>query len=443
MNKDYLKILKSDAALASAAERILREEEKEDVFAWTTAHVTAPVLFCYVLFILSEAKKLGIRRIYFLARDGYIMNIIARELCERTGFDIDCRYLYCSRYSLKNALYYLCDTSEKAEESGIFGRCARQSASNTLLRAGFDKEQRGSVYRDIGFAGSEDAQMTNAEHDVFCEKLKQSELFLSMLRENAKDKYELIQEYFEQEGLFEDIPYALADTGWLGSIQSAFEQLTEGKRACEEVRGFYFGLFKALSGEKYHPFLFSGEDAHKVVPRFCNNLFECFCSAPHGMTIGYNKENGLIVPITGTVLPSAARPAQLQCDIARRFAKECTPNAGSIDINNAKKICKKLLIRLMYSPTKEEAEAFSVFSFCDDSTEKNLEPIAEKCDKQSLKSLLFVRRMLNRLSGGNIYPDKGVYWLYGTIALSDVKPKCLYRLSVRLWEKLRLLREKR
>ncbi len=443
MNRKYEAVLDRIPELRTAAEYALGRAEKNDTFTRTAAYVVAPVLFCYVDFILSEAKKQGIKRIYFLARDGYIMNIIAREMCLHGGYDIDCRYLYCSRYSLKNALYYLCDTPEKAEESGIFGRCARQSASNTLLRGGFDKEQRKEIYRDIGFEGSEEKQMTDAEHYDFCGRLKKSEVFFRLLRENSAEKYEVIQEYFRQEGLFEDLPYALADSGWLGSIQSAFERLTEDRRATDRVQGFYFGLFRRLEKGRYRSFLFSGEDAHKVVPRFCNNLFECFCSAPHGMTVGYKREDGRILPVTGKVKERSVELAEIQCAVARDFAVNCAVHAGKIDTDRARVVCKKLLFALMYKPAADEVKALSEFMFCDDSTEKILEPLAEKCEKDSLKSLLIWRRIINRIRGRQIYPDKGLYWLYGTIELSDVRFKGVYRLSVRCWEKLRLLREKR
>ena len=442
MKDRYIRVLSKIPALSDAAQ-YAGDDAKDDIFSLITARVTAPVLFCYVLFILRQAQKLGLKRIYFLARDGYILRLIANEICEKNNIDIDIRYLYCSRYSLKNALYYLCDTPEKAEESGIFGRCARQSAANTLLRAGFDQNTREAIYKDIGYSGDEEKHMDNREFEGFCAKLKQSELFLRLLKENARDKYDMILRYFEQEGLFEDVPYALADTGWLGSIQSAFEKLSEGRRAVKNVVGFYFGMFKNVSGEHYRTFLFSGEDAHKTVPRFCNNLFECFCSAPHGMTVGYYEENGVIKPSLSPERPSSAALANIQCDTAVRFAKSAAAHISEIDEELSRKVCRELLSRLMYKPTYDEARALSAFTFCDDATEKDLEPIAEPCDKDSLKSLLFIRRMLNRAKGASIYPDKGLYWLYGTIALSDIKCKAIYRYSVRMWEKLRLLREKR
>lgn len=439
--KKYQKILKKSEQLLKTADKTSGLFEVSDVFSSVSAYVTAPVLFCYVRQILKTAQEKGIKRLYFLARDGYVMKEIAQIICKKQNIGIDCRYLYCSRYVLKNALYYLCDSAEDFEKAGFFGRCAGQSPLNTLCRAGLSEEERRCIYDNIGFYDDENKVMDNGEFALFCDSLKKSELLLSMLKNKGKTAYDNIICYFDEQGLFEDTPFALADTGWLGSIQSALTDICSDK-VKNRIKGFYFGLFRGLDEDRFIPYLFSGEDAHKTVPQFCNNLFECFCAAPHGMTIGYqNPENGY-APIFKEQSKAMRELAEKQIEIIKAF----TENADipmSYDDDILRSIARKLLIALMYKPEKDEAEIIGAFPFCDDATELYVTPLAEKCDKKSLKRLLFPIRMLNKMRGRSIYPDKGVYWLYATIVLSDVRPKAFYRLSVRLWEKLRLVKEKR
>ncbi len=439
--KKYQKILKKSEQLLKTADKTSGLFEGSDIFSSVTAYVTAPVLFCYVRQILKTATEKGIKRIYFLARDGYVMKEIAQIICKKQNIDIDCRYLYCSRYVLKNALYYLCDTAEDFEKAGFFGRCAGQSPLNTLCRAGLSMEERQSIYNDIGFHGDENKVMDNGEFALFCDCLKKSELLLSVLKNKGKTAYDDIIAYFDEQGLFEDVPFALADTGWLGSIQSALADIC-ADRVKNRIRGFYFGLFRGLDEDRFIPYLFSGEDAHKTVPQFCNNLFECFCAAPHGMTIGYQNTDKGYIPVLKEQSEAMKKLSEKQIEIITTF----TENADipiSADDDILKKIARRLLIALMYKPEKDEAEIIGAFPFCDDATELYVTPLAEKCDKKSLKRLLFPIRMLNKVKGRSIYPDKGVYWLYATIVLSDVRPKVFYRMSVRLWEKLRLVKEKR
>ncbi len=433
----YKKILSKSEGLLTAAEKT----DHNDTFAQVTAYVTAPVLFCYVKSVLDKACKAGIKKIYFLARDGYVMQKIANKIIESESMDIESKYLYCSRYVLKNALYYLCEGTEELESTGFFGRCAFQSALNTLSRAGFDDADRKAIYKEIGFDGDEKVVMGNGEFDSFCEKLKNCNILYSMLKEKSRQEYRNILAYFEQEGLFDAVPFALCDTGWLGSIQSALTKLTENKVQCR-IKGFYFGLFRNADYDSYIPYLFAGENAHKVVPRFCNNLFECFCSAPHGMTAGFqlNEECGTYSPLFKEQNENIRLLAEKQAAIIEQFAENaCNEKAEALPLKSV----KKLLFALMYKPCYEEAEALGAFPFCDDATELNITPVAEKCDSRNLKPLIFPVRLLNKAKGRSIYPEKGVFWLYGTIALSNSRAKWMYRISVRLWEKLRLIRDNR
>ncbi len=53
----------------------------------------------FALFVLAEARRRGVRRIHFLARDGWLPLAIARRVVARTGEDFDLRYLAVSRGS--------------------------------------------------------------------------------------------------------------------------------------------------------------------------------------------------------------------------------------------------------------------------------------------------------------------------------------------------------
>ena len=114
----YKKLLSRCPALLYAAEKAAAENN--DALAQVTAYVTAPVLFCYVRFILDSAAEHNIHRIYFLSRDGYILKQIADVIAERENLPVKTSYLYVSRYSLRNALYYKCESAEDFERAGFF-----------------------------------------------------------------------------------------------------------------------------------------------------------------------------------------------------------------------------------------------------------------------------------------------------------------------------------
>lgn len=425
--------------LLSAAEKtVMISKEK---LAQATAYVTAPVLFCYVDYVIVNAEKQGIKKIYFLARDGYILKAVADVMIKSRKLKIETCYLYVSRYALRNALYFICDTVEDFENAGFFGHCAVQSAENTLKRAGLEEGQRVEVYRKIGFDGDEKRVMNDAEYDEFCKLLKSDNELFTDIKNSSREKYENIIGYFEQSGLFENKKIALVDSGWLGSVQRTLTELIMDKTDIGRITGYYFGLYRKKS-DSYRSFLFDISDAYRYVPTFCNNLFECFCSAPHGMTIGYNKTENGIQPVTAEVNGYIADAAAMQTDTAVRFTAYACESNINISEKQLKQLAAKLIKALMYKPDKEEAEIYGAFPFCDDATEISVQPLACDCGK-SISNILFWSRVLRKRKGQSIYPDKGMFWLYGSIRLTQCKPAWVYRNSVRIWEKLRMIKEKR
>ena len=81
------------------------------IFCDVCRNYTAPVLLNYIWWILKEADKRKIDKLYFLARDGFIMQQIAVCLCEIFNLSIQCRYLYTSRAALRMPTYCLLYTS--------------------------------------------------------------------------------------------------------------------------------------------------------------------------------------------------------------------------------------------------------------------------------------------------------------------------------------------
>ena len=434
----YRKLLSVCPSLLDAAEKTA--ENENNALAQVTAYVTAPVLFCYVNYILDSVKKENISRIYFLSRDGYILKKIADIIIKKRNLGIDTAYLYVSRYSLRNALYFRCETADDFEKAGLFTGYTLKSAKNILKRAGLDKSQRAEVYDRINFHGDENKNMNDSEYSVFCEKIKNDADLLDFIKVNSENNYRNIMKYFEQSGLFDNKKIAVADSGWMGTVQKTLTELVKD-RTSDEIIGYYFGLYRREDCN-YKAFLFDVTDAYKYVPTFCNNLFECFCSAPHGMTTGYRDIDGKIVPVLSDTNAEMAKMAEIQIDTAVKFTEYACENEGYIPISKMRNLSTELVKTLMYKPDKQEAEILGAFPFSDDVTEAKIQRLAGNC-VDSISNILLLNRIIRKKKGKSIYPDKYIYWLYGSIVLTNCKPLWVYRLSVREWERLRLLREKK
>ena len=99
---------KALGALASRNDKALDKWLASFDTTWQDAIcVLAPSLCGFVVWVLRRAMEEGRGRLYFVARDGYLMYRLAQILCRTLGLPVKCRYLYCSRYSLRIPAFHL------------------------------------------------------------------------------------------------------------------------------------------------------------------------------------------------------------------------------------------------------------------------------------------------------------------------------------------------
>jgi FMN phosphatase YigB (HAD superfamily) len=112
------------------------------------ASVGGPVLVSYVLWVLLRARDRGIRRLYFMARDGYLLMRVARSLIQALGLDCEARYLH------GGIKAWDIPTTEGVSGANLFGEAAerRQDALSYFRQEGvFDGSAWALV--DLGWSG--------------------------------------------------------------------------------------------------------------------------------------------------------------------------------------------------------------------------------------------------------------------------------------------------
>lgn len=419
-----------------------REAINEE-FHKISSYVTAPVITAYVLYVLKQCAEKGIERIYFLARDGYILYKTALILCEKMNINIDCRYIYCSRASLRMPTYHL--IGEEAFDILLMGGF-NLSPYTVLMRAEIKEVERRMIYSETGISFDDEKNIFTAEEfSEFAEKLRNNERYRNIVIHKSIKAYKTAKEYFRQEGLFDDVKSAIVDSGWTGSMQRSLGQLLSAAAGRKiKFTGFYFGMFSEPKSEEYGEYIcwyFSDKSPLKYKTKFNNNLFECMCSANHGMTIGYrrNCDEDRYDAVMNEVPEINKILAEHQIKCSEIFAE----NLGglfSFDKFNEEMfhtITEKLLIKLMYLPSKKEAEAMGEFIFCDDVSECYFLKLAESADKESMRETMITRRIKRKLNKGKRCSE--FIWNYGTLALTDINDKFLYRISFNLWDKARFI----
>lgn len=414
MRNRYERILQQDAALWSAASGA----EYRDTFDRIAWNVISPVIVLYTLWIVTEAEKQGIRRLYFLARDGYLMHDVAETLCKSRKNGIICSYFFCSRYALRMAAYRFFDESAYDR---LFLHAFRQTAQCMLGRIGFDADERKRLYADISFQCEQEHRILGrSEFDSFCAKVRDSAVFREILSQKSEAAYPDTIGYIRQEGMQDYDTVGIVDLGWTGSLQMTLRRLLDSEHIQTRIIGFYMGMLDkppSKASSVYRTWLFDENDL-LVKSWFSHNLMECICSAPHGMTMGYQSYQGKIIPI----LAKAENPSEKSERIRSLIDRMIRPFDEKLTYQSRHKtIALRLLRKLMLSPTEAEAMALSCYRFCDDVGEQYHRSIVQSGKPSDFRKELLVIKPFYRDS------TDGFYWYYGSVTVSRLIIKMFYR----------------
>lgn len=369
----------------------------------------------YVEWVLKEAKASGKKRLYFLARDGWQMYLAAQKLAEARESGIDIRYLRISRYALRIPSYHLMGRT-CVEQICLDGM--EVTFETVARRAALTAEETNVLSRMLGYEGRRAERLTRTELISLKETLSKTPFFLNCVDVHSRKAYGETMRYLAQEGLLEDVSYALVDSGWTGTMQQTLSLLLSQKKPGIHLCGYYFGLYELPEKvhEGYHAFYFSPVSGLKRKAYFSNCLFECVFSEPVGMTTGYVRRGGGTLPVTGgkqnpNEIRLTQNAAALQCYV-RAYCAEIK-RIQAFDANKTSFV-EETLTRFMGKPVRKEAECFGSYLFSDDVLEECLKCVGAPLSKKELRSQNFVRRMASKLGmTGEKTAERG--WIEGSV----------------------------
>lgn len=406
------------------------------------AHTTyGKIIICYVCWVIRKAQEKGLKTLYFLARDGYVLRETAVIICKKLSIEIDCRYLYCSRQSLRIPSFHLIG---KEMYDYIFMGAEKLTANVIMSRTGLDNKTVSDVYREIGFdAENANKSLSKEEFNRFCNSLINSDLFFKSVMKESEKSYSHTMGYLNQEKLTEQKNVAIVDSGWSGSMQKTLYTLLNSSGFTGKITGFYFGLFSVPDEKKYGDYLtyyFSPKGCLKRKILFSNNLFECMLSAPHGMTVGYRKENNMYFPVFSEnnnstddlIFEQINGIKELAANVDNSFLEE--KNCSELIKN-----CQKEIISTMVKPKRSTAITLGEFSFCDDCGDAYRYKLADESQIPLLKNYLIIPRIFRKLVGKK-REHSTIFWVYGVIALLPRQKQWWYRWNIFIWESLRFIK---
>ena len=260
------------------------------------ASLSGPLFFGFVHRVMQRAQAEGVRRLYFLARDGQVLLEIARRIQAELGTDLELRYLYTSRKSMRlPSVLRLAERDlewifEEMDNRLTVAAIARRVAMEPLaLRAAAGVEGLPTDDHTVLSPGS-----VGSLRAAFLE----TTALRAKVESHAAEARENVMAYFEQEGLFDGSPAAFVDIGWKGSLQDAIYRILQAAPEPCALTEYYFGCTGYSSDT---------EPRNRKVPFFLHPsgrpglgpMMELLLLADHGMTLGFRKsEAGTICPVT-------------------------------------------------------------------------------------------------------------------------------------------------
>jgi hypothetical protein len=376
------------------------------------AGLVGPVFFFFTLWALERARDLGLKRLYFISRDSQIHLRIAHTICERWGFEIECRYLYGSTSAWRFPLQSRQELRRRIESFVADPGTSLQTLLELLKVEGRQDVQemlgelrlRGEGALDIGAAGYLRAYLL-------------SDSFLDSVHDESRKQLSAASEYLHQEGLTSKISFGFVPFLWSGRSLGRLRAILDrtGVPLGQEIVGFYYCLVDRIELEnaKLLSFLGPRESELMAITSEVVSLLELLASADHATVRAYECREGRWHP----KLKGDGRNTNLDLglkflhDGVLAFADEFTRIARPEDTGpGAMRDPSIHNLRLfMEQPSRLEAEVFGRFHFSSVSEDVELREISPK---------LTVGQILAFLVGRRIYRNRGVIWIQGSFSRS-------------------------
>lgn len=241
------------------------------------SHISGPILYGYVLWVLDMALERNIETLYFIARDGYVLKTIADIIISERQLEIKTKYLYGSRMAWRMPAEIT--NIEELKKWFIF---SYECNSISQLEKDFDIQY--GKYSEHGYMCKTDdsviTDFTTLKYELITKDSFVEELW-SWFCNVVKNAFGYLKQEID---LKDNIAFVeLNGTG--------YTQICLGKLLNKEVISFFY----TLEGMKY----FSNNVFFRYASRSfkLQDILETLCRAPHGQTIGYEETDGDYNPI--------------------------------------------------------------------------------------------------------------------------------------------------
>lgn len=250
------------------------------------ASLGGSILYPYVSWIIKQALKRNLKRLYFIARDGYVLKLLADIIIGEEKLDIETFYIYGSRKAWRLPSLSL----ESQEHYAQFIETAMWTHQKIDEAFGMTREELCSFLPEElhGFAQGLKAAK--------CKKLKEFLLSNTALLQKAVEKASAtrlsVLGYLKQAIDTSDKNFAFVDLDGSGFTQNCLSELMKDFYPFP-IKSFYLActpaIFFPLNVERFY--------FYSLRQPYVANYLELLTKAPHGQTLGYEQIEGIWKPV--------------------------------------------------------------------------------------------------------------------------------------------------
>ncbi len=315
-----------ESSILAGLSRAARIHFGNNAYTTIAADFVAPAYIPYVHFVIKTARERGIKTLYFLSRDSYILQQIAEQL-PHDGIEL--RYLFVSRKAL--LLPYLHNASAEKflaiqDKRTIRGKSVKEMTAS-LGTSVEELEDSFGINFDFEKITTKEQEKTflNA---VFGTESK----YLSVLNARATEKRSLMNVYFAQEKVFGNSTTAMVDVGWLGTTRLMINSILK-EEGFPETTFFYYGVRGDVMHSKYGRY-YTYYSPTQLSTEGTTLIENYFSASPCPSTMGYTNAEGKIVAVfpdkctysENEIVKSNIAVAKWMCN---EIVKISTPNCSS------------------------------------------------------------------------------------------------------------------
>lgn len=409
-----------NAALAAASQQarsLLRPvTSREAAICDVAAGVAGPTLVGFVMWLLREAERRGVKRLRFLSRDGQIMYHIANRIKDRMASAIDLEYVFSSRLTWSLAAS---DPHKLSESEWLFNSFMKSNAVDVCARLSLDFREFGPQLTASNVNLDDNVRADSPDQLRALQDFVDKPEVADRVVERVNLMQELVSAYAEQHQLVES-DTALVDSGWTGRMVGSLIKTT-GDVSRPHI--LFWGHEPRASGwtddRRVAAFMYNSARREGMQLRVPDApfLIETFCMADHGIVAGYQRDDENRVQ---AILQSDENRDALDWGI-ELYRSAIFAFCDSFDVSHEsdmRLVISALMHEFWLRPTKSEASAWGTYVYDSDPAASAARVLARPFSIGELRLPIDWYRARG---------DRA--WVAGSLALSDPALRLAYRLT--------------